>query len=539
MSVITKETAMMNYLFNFLYDVNNDKDFIEELRDELREDDFVNILNSSDEKTKKLFEEPFSVKDIKEFLKKANDTFTKITEENELKLTETLEKFDNADILKDCFLSRINTFDLKAQNSAIYIEEYYNSVLKKIIFENSEIYLNDNVITDEKIKICCDTIQLTEENGSYILEMTNLFTDEHYKIKFDNITVSLKAYRAESDYLCWSFVKTPWDYITALANNINEHLNYGIANQKEKQIFGLIKLLTGEKFSDINSVPSELYNLIEKHNLKKVIKPPYDFTKPYLCKKKFEPFWRDIFNLISESQRELPSYFDETVSKEAFESHKQLITEQMNALGYTGTYPDYYKKDSVMKPTLLKTYNLSHVVAFEKFAEHHIHCYSFENGGVIQTTFFVGTIFNKNEHDKTDIFSTMFDCNGKAVFSILSTTFAEEMNAETYENRTQKAVKSAVKKSDLKKSDIDDSFFKSPVDAIEILNLKTLLLAFIMFSFGFSLIVPLLLIILEGSTISEVVEFMKSEPFMMFFGVIGGFVATFLVALFEWLSGRK
>lgn len=539
MSVITKETAMMNYLFNFLYDVNNDKDFIEELRDELREDDFVNILNSSDEKTKKLFEEPFSVKDIKEFLKKANDTFTKITEENELKLTETLEKFDNADILKDCFLSRINTFDLKAQNSAIYIEEYYNSVLKKIIFENSEIYLNDNVITDEKIKICCDTIQLTEENGSYILEMTNLFTDEHYKIKFDNITVSLKAYRAESDYLCWSFVKTPWDYITALANNINEHLNYGIANQKEKQIFGLIKLLTGEKFSDINSVPSELYNLIEKHNLKKVIKPPYDFTKPYLCKKKFEPFWRDIFNLISESQRELPSYFDETVSKEAFESHKQLITEQMNALGYTGTYPDYYKKDSVMKPTLLKTYNLSHVVAFEKFAEHHIHCYSFENGGVIQTTFFVGTIFNKNEHDKTDIFSTMFDCNGKAVFSILSTTFAEEMNAETYENRTQKAVKSAVKKSDLKKSDIDDYFFKSPVDAIEILNLKTLLLAFIMFSFGFSLIVPLLLIILEGSTISEVVEFMKSEPFMMFFGVIGGFVATFLVALFEWLSGRK
>ena len=113
------------------------------------------------------------------------------------------------------------------------------------------------------------------------------------------------------------------------------------------------------------------------------------------------------------------------------------------------------------------------------------------------------------------------------------------MNAETYENRTQKAVKSAVKKSDLKKSDIDDYFFKSPVDAIEILNLKNLLLAFIMFSFGFSLIVPLLLIILEGSTISEVVEFMKSEPFMMFFGVIGGFVATFLVALFEWLSGRK
>lgn len=539
MSVITKEIVMMKFLFNILYEVDNDRAFIERLKDELEEEDLKNLLNSSDDRIRCLFKEPFSVSKIKDHLKEANEIFDKATEENNIMLMKKLEKFENADFLKEYFSSENQMFDLKVRNAAVYIEEYYDSVLRKITFENSELYLNGVVLSEGNVDICYDTIQIAEENGSCILEITNHFTNEHYKLKFDNISVLLKAYSAESDYLFWLFVNTPWDYVVSLANSINAHLNYGIANQKEKRLLGLIKHLIGEQFADIDSVPAVLYDLINKHNLQNAIKPPYDLTKPYLCKKKFEPFWRDIFYLISDSQKGLPSYFEETVSKEDFEKHKELITVQMNSWGYKGTYPDYYKKDSITKPTLFKTYNVSHIVACEKFVEYHIHCYSFENNDVIQTAFFVGTIFNKKDTDTSDIYSTMFDCSGKAVFSILSTIFAGVMNEKTYESWTKNAVKAAVKKADLNKADKDDYYFKSIFERNVGLNFKALLLMFVFFSFGFSLIAPLLLIILEGNTISEVITFLKTEPLLLLFSVVGSFITTFFIALFEWMSGKK
>lgn len=538
MTVITKEISMMNFLFNVLYAIDNDRDFIERLKEELQDEDIKNLLNSSSEKTKSLFKEPYSVKVIKEHLEKANEIFEKAIEENRNTLMKKLENFENADFLKEYFSSEDQMLNLKIDNSTIYIEEYHDSVLRKISFINSKLYLNNNVV-EETVELCYDTINLVEENGSYILEITNYITNEYYKLKFSNISVLLKAYSAESDYLFWLFVNNPWDYVISLANNINAHLNYGIANQKEKRLFGLVKHLIGEQFANIDSLPAVLYDLIIKYNLKNVIKPPYDLTKPYLCKKKFEPFWREIFNLISDSQKELPSYFEEIVSKEAFEKHKHLITEQMNQWGYEGVYPDYYKKNSIIKPTLLKTYNLSHVVACEKYVEHHIHCYSFKNNDVIQTAFFVGTIFNKSDSDTSDIYSTMFDCGGRAIFSILSTIYAGAMNEDTYDKWTRNAVKAAVKKADLKKADKDDYYFKSIFERNSFLNFKALILMFIFFSFGFSLIAPLLLIILEGNTILEAINFLKSEPLLLLLSAVGGFLATFLIALFEWISGKK
>lgn len=540
MSVINKEMAMMNSLFYVLSEIDNDKDFIVQLRDELQEYDLKYILNSADKKTQELFKEPFSINEIKEYLREVNDTFEKISEQINTDFMNKLEVFENSDFLKNFFLSEFKMFELENHNSFAYIEEYSDSVLRKITFDNSEICFNGKTLPNGTLDICYDTIVLNEESGSYFFEITNYLADEHYRIRFDNISVLLKAYNAESDPLFWMGINTPWDYVTALANSINSHFNYGIANLKEKKIFGLIKHLMCEKYIDTDTIPAELYHLIEKHNLKNVIKPPYDLTKPYLCKKKFEPFWRDVLNLISESQKDLPSYFDETVSKNDFEKHKQLITEQMKKWGYEGTYPDYYKKDSIIKPTLFRTYNLSHIVAFEKYVEHHIHCYSFmKRNDVIQTAFFIGTIFNKSDEEKSDIYSTMFDCNGRAVFSVESTIFAGAMNAGTYESWTTNAVKAAVRKADLKKSDKQDFYFKSIFERNPVLNFKGLLFAFVLFSVGFSLIVPLLLIILEGNTIPEVIAFLKTEPFLMVIGILGGFLATFLTALLEWISSKK
>lgn len=79
MSVLTKEVVMMNYFFNVLtfYDIDNDNEFIERLKNELEDDAIKNIINSSDEKTRNLFSEPFSVNAIKDSIRKANEEFLK------------------------------------------------------------------------------------------------------------------------------------------------------------------------------------------------------------------------------------------------------------------------------------------------------------------------------------------------------------------------------------------------------------------------------------------------------------------------------
>lgn len=205
MAEITKETAMLNFLFNILYGADSDKDFIEQLKEALSEEDVKSVLASSDEKTRAMFTEPFSIDEIKDCLKKANEIFEEQTEKNNIILMKKLESFANADFLKDYFLSDDNMFDLKISESSVFIEEYYDSVLRRITFENARVYHNGELITDESIDLFFHGIEVAEDSGVHIFEFRDYFTDECYSINFENIAVSLKAYSAESDYLVLAF----------------------------------------------------------------------------------------------------------------------------------------------------------------------------------------------------------------------------------------------------------------------------------------------------------------------------------------------
>lgn len=60
-----------------------------------------------------------------------------------------------------------------------------------------------------------------------------------------------------------------------------------------------------------------------------------------------------------------------------------------------------------------------------------------------------------------------------------------------------------------------------------------------MFSVGFSLIAPLILIVLEGDTLPEIVAFLSSEPLLLALGPIGGLLATVLLAVVELAAAKK
>lgn len=540
MTEISKELPVLASLFEVLYAVKDDEElFTELLRSELENDKTKSTLMWTDEKTRNLFREPFKVKEISALLKKSNAEFERLLQVNQEEFFEKLNDFDNADFIKAFFESRGNSFVLNISESEAQLVEFADSVLREFTFESADVYRNGKRLLAKVTSVDYDAIYLTKMNGSYLIEFKDYFNDLGCQIKFSNLSTVFKAYNAVCESIFLPFIDTPWQYITAIADNINAHLESGLATDKEKQISALVRHIAGIRLVEGVTVAPQLYDLIKKYNLHSVLKAPFDLLTPALCKKKYEPFWREIFNMLVETQEGIPSYLEENASKEDFENHKNFITQQMDLLGYTGTYPDYYKKDRMIKPTLFRSYNMSYVVSFEKYAEHHIHCWSVLQDGVINTNVIAGVVFNKSNDIKTDVYSTMFDSNGKSAFSIISTLYSGSMSAETYEENTKKIAEAAVRKADLKKEEKADYDFKNVLTRDKKLNFFALLVVFVLFSLGFSLIAPLLLLIVDGKSISEIFIFMKENPVLSYLGTGGGALATVIFALLEWKSTKK
>ena len=539
MTKISKELAVLSYLYEVLYSIKDDEAyFTESLRQELESEKIGDTLMLTDEKTRNLFREPFNIKEISALLKKSNAEFERWLEINQTEFLESLNEFENSDLIKDYFESTGNSFMLNVSEQETKIGEFAASVLRSFTFESAEVYFNGKLLTENVAEIFYDAAFLTKTDGFYLLEFISYYHDRIFQIKFSGLTSVLKSYNAVCESIFLPFIDTPWQYITAIADNINAHLECGLATLKEKQISALVLHIAGIRLVEGVTLAPQLYDLIKKYNLHNVLKPPFDLLTPALCKKKYEPFWRDIFNMLVGSQEGIPSFLEENVSREDFENHKNLITKQMNSHGYEGTYPDYYKKDRVIKPTIFRSYNMSYIVSFEKYAVHHIHCWSVLKDGVINTNVIAGVIFNKRDDIETDIYSTMFNSNGKSTFSIISTMYSGSMSDETYEENTRKITEAAVRTAELKKEEKFDYDFKNILTRDKKLNLLFLLIAFVLFTFGFSLIAPLLLII-DGESIIEIFSLMKENPIFSYIGISGGVVATAIFALLEWKSAKK
>lgn len=541
MTEISKELAVLSSLYEVLHESRNDEAyFTETLRKELENDYIRSTLMWTEEKTRNLFREPFRIKEIVSLLKKSNKEYERLLQINREELFEALNDFDNADYIKDYFESNNNSFVLNITQSQAKLVEFAESVLRELTFESAEVWIADGKrLSDSVTSIDYDAIYLTKNDDSYLIEFKDYHNDLGCQIKFSNLSTVFKAYNAVADSIFIPLIDTPWQYIKAIADNINAHLESGLATDKEKRISALVRHIAGIRLVEGVTIPPQLYELIKKYNLHNVLKAPFDLLTPALCKKKYEPFWREIFNMLVESQEGIPSYLEDSVSKEAFENHKNLITERMNSLGYNGTYPDYYKKDRVMKPTMFRSYNMSYVVSCEKYAEHHIHCWSVWQDGVINTNIMAGVIFNKSDDAVTDIYSTMFDNNGKSAFSIISTLYCESMSAETYVENTKRITEAAVRKAELKKQEKTDYDFNNVLTRDKKLNIFALLIVFVLFSLGLSLIAPLLLIIMDGKSISEIFTFMKENPVFSYIGMGGGAFATVIFAWLEWRSTKK
>lgn len=254
-------------------------------------------------------------------------------------------------------------------------------------------YIRHLILTTEKLynfdKSCFFTAQeqmLEKTDKGYILNLvceniddyTNENTTEkteNIKICFTEATVEIKPYRLNLTY----FYTTPWESLTVLATEIigKQSLGEQYLNEKEKALLPLLHDIDAmwyyDSITDSNISFSNIIKLLKKHNLEFVIKALKKVQKNDSVFKimnvqnklnfiKTEPLWREIYEMILESQKEYPDYYELSSNYKKLsicpaDIHKR-IEFKMHSLGYEGSFPDFYKSGKLKGIHLISNYNL-------------------------------------------------------------------------------------------------------------------------------------------------------------------------------------
>lgn len=292
---------------------------------------------------------------------------------------------------------------------------------------------------------------LSFENGSLIKcnnEYKLLGEAENYEedlsmpfaICFTDAKVDITLFKANEQL----FSETPWMHLQLIASNIlSKYILPGeYLNEREKELLPLIaeicklsywSVIPGEfqsaDFSQLKSYIiafqyNELYPLIENleteyfnNNIKDRI------IKKLICKlnhQKYEPLWRELYNHLVESQAEYPSKAALFYPINLLIETRSNIQKQMEAFGYSGTYPDFVKKGAIRGIHLAESYDMTYFIGPKNKVAYYIHCTEEYVNEHLIIQFICGTELLKKNETAGDIYSCLFNARGRRLFQTVS-----------------------------------------------------------------------------------------------------------------------
>ncbi len=359
----------------------------------------------------------------------------------------------------DLLCSKIKKVGTDLQTK-IYFGSGYTSIL---VFENASADLNENYDF-----IYFSNATITKENGRYTLTAEYEKDDEFvpFTITFTNARLDITITSACET----TFVLTPWMHLFSIASTIlsKYDLYPETLNESERELLPLLaeisslfsyRKIPDEIKSDSLSVLKSYLNefgydkpleLLEKHEKNTSEKNKYAlklFAK--LNEKKYEPLWRKIYNLISESQKDYPSSAEEFCSEKSLSDVRGKIQAYLESKGYFGTYPDFIKHDSIRSYRLAEAYNMSYFVGAEKNVVYHIHCTEEFSDDELNIQFLCGTQLLKKDEEPGDIYSCMFNSNGRSFSNTVLYVCDCADNGEFEFKRINDFLDIAVKKAEL------------------------------------------------------------------------------------------
>lgn len=308
-------------------------------------------------------------------------------------------------------------------------------------YEEKLILSGAKYSVDKKFDTFCffDTASLTREDDIYKLtgEAASFDQDEfELSVTFTSAKSEIISFNPTNSYL----TDTPWEQLIYISLSILDKESFeNSLNELEIKLLPLLKEIKALLFFEESEISApvfeslikkhgfcELLPLIEKIKTKKTSDKRKTFLTQQLINKlnqiKYKPLWQEIFDLISDSQKDYPFEITTKKAKGTITKFKNKVNDLMQEYGYNGAYPNYYKNSAIKGIHLFESYNLSYTVICEKNAIHHIHCEEFINHKSIDISFTYGTEFLKSNQEKTDINTCRFNAKGKKYASNLKFT---------------------------------------------------------------------------------------------------------------------
>ena len=283
-------------------------------------------------------------------------------------------------------------------------------------------------------------LSLAREGDRYALtgEVFNAMIDDYncYSLTFADAEVITEVYDAINSICLWDH---PWDFVIKPASSIvaKAYLPGAHCNDQELQMLPLLTELAA--LDDWDELPDDfpftfptLKSLAAKHGCDTLV-PMFDalgqqvpdsaeYTGQVqkiisaLCDQSVEPLWREVFDQIHTSQEAYPDKADVCCPKTVLSSARETVQAKMEALGYSGTYPDFTKEGPLQGVHFEDSYNTAYVLGPKARMASCIHCIETVVDRELTIQFLCGTALLKADEQAGDIYSCLFDAGGHRLF---------------------------------------------------------------------------------------------------------------------------
>lgn len=267
------------------------------------------------------------------------------------------------------------------------------------------------------------------------------------------------SFNAMGGDLSW---QTPWDYLCKSAQAITGR---AVRCEAEEALLPLLREISAlaAPNGDTTGFP-ELKTILQQHSCKKGVRlaGKLEKTKPgskkyaaltkklldTLNKARWEKVWREVYNKLEASQTEYPGKADALCPPALLRHVRGEIWQRMEQYGYSGSYPAFRRKKFLPGLHLAQSYGVCYWAGMKRNTRFRIHCFETVEDGQLRVRFVTGTALTRRNEKIKDIFSCLFNANGRRFRNEVECTVS--LDAQQPEADLAQYVKAAVKKAALR-----------------------------------------------------------------------------------------
>ena len=375
-----------------------------------------------------------------------------------------------------------------------------------------------------------------EETGKYLFVSDDI-----------DSTIRFAFTEAEAEFLPYDALgvraisSSPWPTLSVACGCIlhKSMLVPELLCEREKELLPLIREISTLIFAEEDIKFDNLRAIAKKHGLKKIEKALSKIEKKKSFKRRFDgtrmlpkrlnhisniKMWREIYDMIAESQKDYPKAVDIVFDVDEVTSVRERVTKILYDRGYSGVYPCFTKPLKPRKFLCFLSHGMHYISLGEKRMQARIH-FAESSDEIPMLRACSGTVFYRKNELVDDFFSFAFDARGRRYYAGSNITEFKSDNEEL-----EKVVNIAAKKAEFeqltKEEKARDKKPRYPTHyQISLKNDWKLFLFIILFSIvvggglffiGMTLFSFLIEVILQGFTAEAISEFFKMDSLLYF-----------------------